>query len=93
MKSTIKFICSRHKEQELSAFIFGGIILRCGCTWTHVSGQLQNSFTQYKDRFWEQTESERIKFSRCAYHKCKRKVIKRVQGDFWCKVHQNIRRS
>ena len=87
-ENTLRLICSKHGEQKFSAFEFAAIVLKCGCRWISRSDGLAFDVTlPYKERWWEQTEEERIKWAKCAYDGCKRRCVARYSGDYWCLPH------
>jgi hypothetical protein len=83
---TLWLICSTHGPQKLSAFTFGGIVIKCGCTWRDINnkGLTYNGRLAYKHRFWEHSPEKRIKYSKCARSNCKNKVVGTYHQDFWC---------
>ena len=85
--NTIQLVCSEHGKQAFSAFGHGQLTLKCGCTWYANGHGLKFERTiPYRNRWWEQTEAERIKYEHCATNKCKRKVVATYNLDYWCAV-------
>jgi len=83
--SKVRFICSKHGEQKFSASLVAGFVLKCGCHWFNGSDGLRFSRNiPYRERWWEQTITERIKYANCAMSNCRRKCVAYQYGDFWC---------
>ncbi len=82
----VTFVCSAHGLQGFSAFSgHARLVLKCGCVWyANGDGLAFDCSLPYKDRWWEQTDEERIKYSHCAAYGCKRKVVARWDLDYWC---------